>query len=235
MLHREAEAGLQSEVGGGAITIEEDRLERLVEAVSLAAAGAFKEATGHLDPVEPDRFGFIEESLRIFLTELDASKEQAEQALAKLHAAKLDLEQKLETIERQQIAIQELSTPIIDVWDDILTLPVIGLMDEARATDMTEKLLRRVVDARARWVLVDLTGVRAMDSATADHLLRLARSVRMIGCRCIVTGISPDIALMLVELGVGLEDLTPMRSLREGLKHCLADRARSGGAQDALR
>lgn len=232
MLLREAEDGLQTKGGGEAITIEEDRLERLVEAVSLASAGAFKEATGHLDPVEPDRFGYIEEALRIFLIELEASKEQADLALVKLQAAKLDLERKLETIERQQLAIQELSTPIIDVWDDILTLPVIGLMDEARATDMTEKLLRRVVDARARWVLVDLTGVRAMDSATADHLIRLARSVRMIGCRCIVTGISPDIALMLVELGVGLEDLTPMRSLREGLKHCLAARAPGGGAQD---
>jgi rsbT co-antagonist protein RsbR len=235
MLLHEAEDRLQIEGGEGAITIEEGRLERLIEAVSLASAGAFKEATGHLGPVKPDRFGHIEEAIRIFLMELAISKEQAEQALAKLHAAKLDLEQKLETIEHQQIAIQELSTPIIDVWDDILTLPVIGLMDEARATGMTEKLLRRVVDARARWVLVDLTGVRSMDSATADHLIRLARSVRMIGCRCIVTGISPDIALMLVELGVGVEELTPMRSLREGLKHCLADRERGGRAQDPRR
>ena len=127
---REAEDGLQTDDGEGAITIEEDRLERLIGAVSLASAGAFKEATRHLDPVEPDRFGYIEESLRIFLTELEASKEQAELALAKLQAAKLDLEQKLETIDRQQLAIQELSTPIIDVWDDILTLPVIGLMNE---------------------------------------------------------------------------------------------------------
>jgi rsbT co-antagonist protein RsbR len=235
MLPHEAEDGLQTEVAGEAITIEEHRLERLIETLSLASAGAFKEATSRIEPVEPDQFGYIEETLRIFLTELETSKEQGEQALAKLRAAKLELEQKLETIERQQIAIQELSTPIIDVWDDILTLPVIGLMDAARATDMTEKLLRRVVDARARWVLVDLTGVRSMDLATAEHLIRLARSVRMVGCRCVVTGIGPDIALMLVELGVGLEDLTPMRSLRDGLKYCLAHLARGGRAQDPRR
>jgi rsbT co-antagonist protein RsbR len=225
------EGGLQSE-GDGAIMIAGERIERVLDSLSLATAGAFKEAMASLASLEPDRFGFIEEALRVFLSELETTREEGDRALLELQEAKLDLEKKLETIERQQVAITELSTPIIDVWDDILTLPVVGPMDSVRATDMAEKLLRRVVDARARWVLVDLTGVSSMDLETADHLIRLARSVRMIGGRCIVTGISPDIARVLVELGVGLEDLTPLRSVREGLKHCMAERARLGRAQE---
>lgn len=223
---------MHDEGSGGAITVDGERLERLLDVVSLATAGAFVEAMSRLERVEQDRLGFIEEALRLFLGELEAAREQREQALEEIRVANQELEQKLAMIERQALAIEQLSTPIIDIWDDVLTLPVVGLMDASRATDMAEKLLHRVVEVRARWVLVDLTGVHTVDLGTADHLLRLARSVRMIGSRCIVTGISPDVALAFVQIGVGLEDLTPMRSLRDGLKHCLAERAKARGAPE---
>lgn len=216
---------MSGENGSGTVAISEQRLERVIEAVALASTGAFDEATTRIENVEQDAFGVIEEALRVFLIELRVAKQQGEQAMSGLEAAKLELEQKLRTIELQQDAIKELSAPIIDMWDDILTLPLVGLIDTQRAVDMTDKLLHRVVETRARWVLVDLTGVTVMDSMTADHLIKLAKAVKLIGCRCVLTGIGPNIARTLVALGVALDDLTPMRSLKEGLRYCLAARA----------
>lgn len=204
------------------VVIDEERLERVIEAVALASTGAFEEATGRFSTVEQDSFGVIEEALRVFLMELKSAREQSESAVAELKTAKIDLEQKLETIERQQAAIRELSAPIIDVWDDVLTLPLVGLIDTKRAVDMTDKLLHRVVETRARFVLLDLTGVSVVDSMTADHLIKLAKAVQLIGCRCILTGIGPGIAQTLVALGVSLGELRPMRSLKQGLKFCIS-------------
>lgn len=221
---------MSDESGNPKVEIDEGRLERVIEAVALASTGAFEEATGRFGAVEQDSFGVIEEALRVFLMELKSAKEQSEQAVTELREAKLELEQKLETIEKQQAAISELSAPIIDVWDDVLTLPLVGLIDTKRAVEMTDKLLHRVVEARAKWVLIDLTGVSVVDSMTADHLIKLAKSVQLIGCRCIVTGIGPEIAQTLVSLNVSLGDLRPMRSLRQGLKFCIsARRVDSGG------
>lgn len=207
----------------GKVVIDEERLERIIEAVALASTGAFEEATGRFSTAAQDSFGVIEEALRVFLLELKTAREQSEHAMHELSIAKLDVEQKLDMIERQQAAIRELSAPIIDVWDDILTLPLIGLIDTKRAVDMTDKLLHRVVETRAKWVLIDLTGVSVVDSMTADHLIKLAKSVQLIGGRCILTGIGPGIAQTLVALGLSLEDLKPMRSLKQGLKYCIAE------------
>jgi rsbT co-antagonist protein RsbR len=204
------------------LVIDEERLERGIEAVALASTGAFEEATERFGAVQQDSFGIIEEALRVFLMELKSAREQSESAVAELKAAKVELEQKLETIEKQQSAIRELSAPIIDVWDDVLTLPLVGIIDQRRAVDMTDKLLHRVVEARARWVLLDLTGVTVVDSMTAEHLVKLAKAVQLIGCRCIVTGIGPGIAQTLVALGVSLGDLRPMRTLKAGLKYCIS-------------
>jgi rsbT co-antagonist protein RsbR len=206
------------------VEIDEERLERVIEAVALASTGAFEEATGRFGAVEQDSFGVIEEALRVFLMELKAAKEQSEHAVAELREAKVELEQKLVMIEKQQAAISELSAPIIDVWDDVLTLPVVGIIDTKRAMEITDKLLHRIVESRAKFVLVDLTGVSVIDSMTADHLIKLAKAVQLIGCRCIVTGIGPEIAQTLVALNVSLGDLRPMRSLRQGLKYCIAAR-----------
>lgn len=222
---------MSGESGDRTITISEERLERVIEAVALASTGAFDEATTRIEGIEQDSFGVIEEALRVFLVELRVAKQQSEQAVSDLQTAKLDLEQKLRTIELQRDAIRELSVPIIDMWDDILTLPLIGLIDTQRAVDMTDKLLHRLVETRAKWVIVDLTGVSVIDSMTADHLIKLAKCVRLIGARCVLTGIGPNIARTLVALGVALDDLTPMRSLKEGLKHCLAAREEDGEAE----
>ena len=207
------------------VTLDEARLERVTEAIAFASAGAYEAAVERLSAAEEDGFGVIEEALRILLTELAEANEKSALAYENLARAKQELEDKVETIERQRDAIRELSVPIIDVWDDVITLPLVGTFDTSRAVDVTEKLLRRVADTRVRWVILDLTGVVLVDTATAQHLLRISKAVRLLGARCILTGINEQIAATLAALGISLDELNPMRTLRQGLKHCLAQRA----------
>lgn len=129
-----------------------------------------------------------------------------------------ELEDKLATIERQQAAIRELSTPIMEVWDGILCLPIVGIMDTGRSADMTDALLRAVVSTRARGAIIDITGIEVMDTGTADHFIRMAKAVRLLGAECVLTGMNPQIAQTVVHMGVDMEGVTTHRSLRDALQ-----------------
>lgn len=129
-------------------------------------------------------------------------------------------QQRLETIARQQLAINDLSVPIIDVWQDIVMLPVVGIVDTQRSVEMTQRLLTRVAAGGAACVIIDLTGVDVVDTATADHLIRMLRSVQLLGSACVISGISPSVAQTLVQLEINLTDTAIVRNLREALKTC---------------
>src|SRR6516225_2847591 len=116
-----------------------------------------------------------------------------------------ELEDKLGTIEQQRAAIRELSTPIMEVWEGILCLPIVGIMDSTRSADMTDALLKAVVATRARCTIIDITGIEVMDTHTADHFIRMAKSVRLLGAECVLTGINPQIAQTIVHMGVEME------------------------------
>ena len=128
-----------------------------------------------------------------------------------------ELEEKLAMIERQQAAIRELSTPIMEVWDGILCLPIVGIMDTGRSADMTDALLRAVVSTRAGCAIIDITGIEVMDTSTADHFIRMAKAVRLLGAECVLTGMNPQIAQTVVHMGVDMEGVTTHRSLRDAL------------------
>jgi rsbT co-antagonist protein RsbR len=134
---------------------------------------------------------------------------------------KVELERRLATIEDQQRAIHELSAPVINVWDSVLTVPLIGVMDNERANELIERLLAAASRSSTRYVILDLTGVDALDTSIAGHLLRLLRSLRLLGVEGLVTGISPQVAQTMVGLGVELEDVRTFRSLRESLRYCM--------------
>ena len=133
--------------GTGVTVVDEARVERVLEALSLASVGAFEEAIALSGALSEDRFGALEESLLVLLRELKQTREEHDKAMSDLEASRQDLEVQLQTIERQRIAIRELSVPIIDVWDDVITLPLVGAIDSARASEMTEKLLHRMLSA----------------------------------------------------------------------------------------
>lgn len=130
-------------------------------------------------------------------------------------------EQRLETIERQRLAIADLSAPIIDVWDGILALPVVGLVDTQRSIELTERLLNRIAESGTRSVIVDLTGVDLVDTMTANHLLQMIRAASLLGTFSVLSGISPAVAQTLVQLDVDLSEITTVRNLKEALKVCL--------------
>jgi rsbT co-antagonist protein RsbR len=205
-------------------TVSDERIERVLVALGLVSAGVFDEARARLRDLVEDRFGMIEESLRLFIDELEKARMESSAALQAMKDSKMELEQKLETIDHQQREIRELGTPLLELSDDILTLPLVGHIDTARALDMTERLLNRIVESRSRWVILDLTAINGVDTSTAEHLLRLSRTVRLLGCRCVMTGVSPSLAGTLAGLGIELDGLIPMRTLKEGLAYCRSPR-----------
>jgi rsbT co-antagonist protein RsbR len=120
-------------------------------------------------------------------------------------------------VARLRAALDELSTPVLELWDDVLALPVVGLVDTQRSVQMSERLLKEVMERRARYVIVDLTGVEVVDTSTADRFLKLARAVSLLGAECVLTGIQPDVAQTLIELGVDFGGLKTQRNLKRAL------------------
>lgn len=133
-------------------------------------------------------------------------------------------------IERLRYSIDELSNPILEVWDDVLVMPIIGVVDSRRTADMVQRLLAEVTRTQASFVIVDLTGVEIVDTKTADHLMRLMRKVEIVGSRCVLTGIRPAVAEMLVDIGVDFGRVTTLRNLEHGLREAVrfARRERDG-------
>jgi rsbT co-antagonist protein RsbR len=122
------------------------------------------------------------------------------------------------TIREQQEAIRELSTPVLQVRDRLLILPIIGVIDPHRARQLTEQLLRAIRANRAKVVVIDLTGVAAMDSNVANHLVLTVEASRLLGAKVIVTGLSPEIAQTLVNIGVDLTKMTTVGDLQGGIE-----------------
>jgi rsbT co-antagonist protein RsbR len=121
-------------------------------------------------------------------------------------------------IRQQQEAIRELSTPVLQVRERLLILPIIGLIDPLRARQLTEQLLRGIRANRAKVVVIDITGVAAMDATVANHLVLTVESARLLGARVIVTGLSPEIAQTLVNIGVDLGKMNTVGDLQGGIE-----------------
>src|SRR5437773_713079 len=121
-------------------------------------------------------------------------------------------------IRQQQEAIRELSTPVLQVRERLLILPIIGVIDPQRARQLTEQLLRAIRTNRAKVVVIDITGVAAMDSNVANHLVQTVEASRLLGATVIVTGLSPEIAQTLVTIGVDLSEMATVGDLQGGIE-----------------
>jgi rsbT co-antagonist protein RsbR len=122
------------------------------------------------------------------------------------------------TMRKQQEAIRELSTPVLQIRERLLLLPIIGVIDTHRARLITESLLRSVRDARAKVVVMDVTGVATIDSKVANHLIQTVVAAGLMGARVIVTGLSSDVAQALVGLGLDLSRLETVGDLQGGIE-----------------
>ena len=121
-------------------------------------------------------------------------------------------------IRQQQEAIRELSTPVLQVRERLLILPIIGVIDPQRNRQLTEQLLRAIRTNRAKVVVIDITGVAAMDANVANHLVQTVEAARLLGATVIVTGLSPEIAQTLVTIGVDLSEMATVGDLQGGIE-----------------
>jgi rsbT co-antagonist protein RsbR len=141
--------------------------------------------------------------------------ERREQTLA----YQRELENQVTTIEKQRTAIRDLSTPIIEVWAGVLCVPIVGVLDSSRASEMTSALLDAVVEKKARFTIIDITGIDAMDTGATDHFLRMGRAVRLLGAECVLSGLSPGVARTITHMGIDLQGIRSHRTLRDALQH----------------
>jgi rsbT co-antagonist protein RsbR len=163
--------------------------------------------------------------------ELEERVEELTQELAVANAALKahgdELAWAQQVIVEQTREIGELSSPVIELWDALLVVPVVGELSDSSVAALTGRVLRRVAEARAAAVLLDVTGVADINAATAQRLLGAARAVRLLGAAVILTGVRPAIAQALVSLGVDLGDLEIRATLADGLREAFARRGLS--------
>jgi len=127
-----------------------------------------------------------------------------------------------EVILRQTDEIAEISTPVIQVWDGILALPIIGTLDSARTQVVMESLLQQIVDTGSSIAILDISGVPAVDSLVAQHLIKTVSATRLMGAECIISGIRPEIAQTVVHLGIDLSNIITKASLANALKYAFS-------------
>ena len=134
-----------------------------------------------------------------------------------LYTAELYQKGREEVIARQQQDMLELSTPVVELWDGILALPLIGTLDSARTQIVMESLLQKIVETGASIAIIDITGVPTVDTLVAQHLLKTVAAARLMGAECIISGIRPQIAQTIVHLGVDLQGVTTKANLADAL------------------
>jgi rsbT co-antagonist protein RsbR len=118
-------------------------------------------------------------------------------------------------------AMLAMSTPVTSIWEGILLLPLVGIVDSQRTKDIMEKVLSRISESRARVFVMDISGVVAVDTAVANHFIKVTQATRLMGCQCIISGISPNVAQTLVELGANVGDVRTTATLSDALQIAL--------------
>ena len=126
-----------------------------------------------------------------------------------------------EVISRQQRELLELSTPVVELWEDILALPLVGTLDSNRTQIVMESLLQKIVASGASIAIIDITGVPTVDTLVAQHLLKTIAATRLMGADCIISGIRPQIAQTIVHLGVNLGEVTTKATLADAFEVAL--------------
>lgn len=127
-----------------------------------------------------------------------------------------------ELIERQRQQLLEVATPVINLWEGVVAVPLIGTLDSARSQVVMESLLDAIVSERARYAILDITGVPTVDSLVAQHLMKTVAAARLMGAECVVSGIRPAIAQTIVQLGIDLGTVLTRTSLADALAHALS-------------
>ena len=117
-----------------------------------------------------------------------------------------------------KVSEADMSVPVVQAWDHILALPLIGLIDNVRAQRIMEVTLHKIVDTQSQILILDVTGVGSLDTNVTDHLLKMIRAVRFLGAKCAITGVSPEVAQTMLGLGIDTKGLVIKRDMQDGLR-----------------
>lgn len=161
------------------------------------------------------------ERLRREIDEKSQMEQKLRQEVDERKNVEFELREKLDLIQEQQATIRKMSTPIIQIWDGVLTLPLIGALSSERAADIMERLLGEISRTNAQHVILDLTGVEIVDTATAEHLLKVVYAVQLMGAQGMITGIRPAVAQTMIALGADMSRIKTLANLQEGLRACM--------------
>ena len=144
-------------------------------------------------------------------------------AISTLRNVLLEMELSLgaDTILAQQEQLAELSTPVVKIWEGVLAIPLIGTLDSMRSQTATESLLEEIAKQQAKVAILDITGVTAVDTLVAQHLLKTAMAARLMGAECVISGIRPQIAQTMVQLGISLGEVVTRSSFADAFAYAL--------------
>lgn len=121
-------------------------------------------------------------------------------------------------LSEQSQALMEMSTPVTAIWQDILMLPIVGIIDSKRAQDIMNAMLSKIGETRSKVIIMDISGVGVVDTAVANHLIKITKATKLMGCECTISGVSPAIAQTVVGLGVDVDEVRTTATLRDALE-----------------
>jgi rsbT co-antagonist protein RsbR len=117
----------------------------------------------------------------------------------------------------QSKSLMEMSTPVTNIWEGILLIPIVGIIDSKRARDVMNATLEKIAESQAKIFILDISGVGVVDTAVANHLIKISRATRLMGCECIISGVSPSIAQTIVDLGIDVGDVKTTATMKDAL------------------
>ncbi len=220
---REFAALMTSNINEGEQAVNKERLEDFTEKV-IRFGWSIKFVNKAIDNFASVVFEMLEDeeviteqNLRIFMGVFTGWINPLRASIIEAYAVKWE-----QTDNLQKVALQELSASLIPVVDKVSIMPLVGTIDTERAKLIMENLLEGVVQQRAEVVLLDITGVPVVDTMVAHHIIQAADAVRLVGAKCMLVGIRPEIAQTIVALGINLSDFTTTSTLRRGMQQALS-------------
>jgi methyl-accepting chemotaxis protein len=136
-------------------------------------------------------------------------------------------------VQKRSLALLEMSTPVTKIWDGVLFAPIVGIVDSKRSVDIMNKALSSIADTRASTLLLDIGGVAVVDTAVANHLIKIAKAAVLMGCKTIISGISPAIAQTIAELGIELGAIQTTSTIESALRDSITRSVAGGRATGA--
>jgi len=171
----------------------------------------------------PTYFAAMNLLLDLFAEQIDGDAESATALSRMLHMDTAIVVETFSLLTSQAMSEQSrslvaMSTPVTSIWEDILLLPIVGVVDSQRAQDMMTRMLTRIAETSSRVIILDIGGVAVVDTAVANHLIKITKATKLMGCECLISGVSPAIAQTIVELGIDVGAVETTATLKDALE-----------------